>query len=738
MLHLLLVIVELSSVYVTSSHLPNALGQAGLLSPLFVTMDLEKVNFGYSMKNIPIPSEQEYFLEMINAVEVLVHNFRWESYFFLNPNATPIAKETYDFKSTNTAPKVKELKELENYLFELIRDIKFDYSFTNSFQQKLKQDKSSIQKESKVFIAADKTTNFYKAKVETHDSLMTKNVTKDYKKSDPETVKGVINDDKKIVNQLDIDNRVFKTSKREAFVTLKDHKSDFENNPSCRLINPTKPEIGRISKFILQNFFKQVRQKTQFNQWEDSSSAIDWFNRIKTKPKSRFIQFDIKDFYPSITEQLLTEALNWAGNYIEISDRDKIIIFQSKKSFIYRNGEPWNKTVNPDCDITMGSYDGAETCDIVGLFFLSKLQNFDIDIGLYRDDGLCVSTKTPRENDIIKKKITKIFHDYDLTLLFDVVNGTSVNFLDINLNLKTRKFKPYMKPNNIPLYVHKNSNHPPGIKKNIPLSVENRLSKISSDENVFSEAATPYQKALNDSGYDHVLKFNPPQPKAKRNRSRKVRYFNPPYSSSVKTNVGAKFLGIIDKCFPKGHVLNKIFNRNTVKISYKCMPNMKCVISKHNAKILKVNQKNNNPPPCRHRGGNVCPLDGKCKTESLVYKATVICDNSIETYTGLSEPSFRVRYANHQSDFRHPENRGKTTLAGHVWNLKDQNKDPTVNFEILKKARSFNPVNRKCMLCLYEKYFILFNPDGATLNSRSEFFSSCRHKVNKLLSNQKT
>ena len=67
-----------------------------------------------------------------------------------------------------------------------------------------------------------------------------------------------------------------------------------------------------------------------------------------------------------------------------------------------------------------------------------------------------------------------------------------------------------MKPNINPLYVHNQINHPPSIKKNIPLSVENRLSKISSDEKVFSESIPPYQKTLKDSGYDHIKEFNLP------------------------------------------------------------------------------------------------------------------------------------------------------------------------------------------------------------------------------------
>ena len=81
-------------------------------------------------------------------------------------------------------------------------------------------------------------------------------------------------------------------------------------------------------------------------------------------------------------------------------------------------------------------------------------------------------------------------------------NAESVNFLDVNLNLRTNIYKPFMKPNDIPLYVHKQSNHPAGILKNIPLSVNKRLSSISANKDVFRANCWPYQEALQKSGYD--------------------------------------------------------------------------------------------------------------------------------------------------------------------------------------------------------------------------------------------
>jgi hypothetical protein len=69
---------------------------------------------------------------------------------------------------------------------------------------------------------------------------------------------------------------------------------------------------------------------------------------------------------------------------------------------------------------------------------------------------------------------------------------------------------PYTKPNNVPRYVHNKSNHPPTILKNIPESINKRLSEISSDEESFKKAAAPYQQSINDSGYDYELRYEPP------------------------------------------------------------------------------------------------------------------------------------------------------------------------------------------------------------------------------------
>ena len=168
----------------------------------------------------------------------------------------------------------------------------------------------------------------------------------------------------------------------------------------------------------------------------------------------------------------------------------------------------------------MGSYDGAETCELIGLYLLSQLQTLDINVGLYRDDGLATCQKSPRETEQIKKEICKIFANNKLRITIEA-NLKTVDFLDITMDLRSTIYKPFMKPNNTPLYVHKESNHPPSIIKNIPEGINKRLSTISSNEAVFNEAAPTYQTALDNSGYAYELKFTPPPQNPINNSKRK-------------------------------------------------------------------------------------------------------------------------------------------------------------------------------------------------------------------------
>ena len=154
------------------------------------------------------------------------------------------------------------------------------------------------------------------------------------------------------------------------FFTLKDHKENFQNNPTVRLINPAKNDIGRISKVILDKINSSLIKQLKVNQWKNTQNVIEWFMKIEEKSKYKFIVFDIKDFYPSIKETLLIKAINFAEKLVNIANEDKVIIKHARKSLLYNTSEPWMKKDSGLFDVTMGAYDGTEVCELVGTFLL--------------------------------------------------------------------------------------------------------------------------------------------------------------------------------------------------------------------------------------------------------------------------------------------------------------------------------------------------------------------------------
>ena len=122
----------------------------------------------------------------------------------------------------------------------------------------------------------------------------------------------------------------------------------------------------------------------------------------------------------------------------------------------------------------------------------------------------------------------------------------------------------------------------------------------------------------------------------RKNRRRKIIWYNPPFSKNMATNVGRTFLKILDEEFPESHVLHKIFNGKTVKISYSCMPNLKQKIDGNNKSAL---QKTSTPPTskaCNCRRPADCPMTGDCLRSSVVYQATVTTEDSRPAQTSSS------------------------------------------------------------------------------------------------------
>ena len=142
--------------------------------------------------------------------------------------------------------------------------------------------------------------------------------------------------------ELELDDRIFRTAPREAFITMKDHKEDFSTNPKVRMINPTKPEVGKIAMKIVDNIVKQIRSKNDnLKQAISTGQVIDWFKDIENKKHLKFVNWDIDNFYASITPNLLHQSLDWAVEYVGITPQQKNVIIQSCQSFLFFGGQPW-------------------------------------------------------------------------------------------------------------------------------------------------------------------------------------------------------------------------------------------------------------------------------------------------------------------------------------------------------------------------------------------------------------
>ena len=211
-------------------------------------------------------------------------------------------------------------------------------------------------------------------------------------------------------------------------------------------------------------------------------------------------------------------------------------------------------------------------CELVGCFMLSIVTSKynKQNIGLYRDDGLAVFRCTNGSiNDRVKKDLQKTFKNHILDIVIQC-NMTTVDYLGVTLDLSDGSYRPFQKPNNETNYVHVQSHHPPNIIKQILLSIQTRLSNLSSNEEIFNQSTHQYEEALARSGYNHTFEYKPSQTNnnQRKNRKRKIIWFNPPFNANLSTNIGKFFLNLVKKHFPREHKYHKIFNKNSVKASY--------------------------------------------------------------------------------------------------------------------------------------------------------------------------
>ena len=176
-----------------------------------------------------------------------------------------------------------------------------------------------------------------------------------------------------------------------------------------------------------------------------------------------------------------------------------------------------------------------------------------------------------------------------------------------------------------------------------------------------------------------------------------------------------------------------------MKVSYKCTPNLAKNISSHNSKILNPKIANEEETNCNCSKNTECPVNGQCQTKNVIYQSTINTRPTEiqETYVGLTARTFKKRWDGHKSSIRNHNPKNSTTLSQHIWRLEDEQKTYTIDWKLIDRGHPFSPVSGLCQLCTKEKYWIIYKSSQATLNSRNEVTSNCRHKFGSLLNQQK-
>ena len=180
------------------------------------------------------------------------------------------------------------------------------------------------------------------------------------------------------------------------------------------------------------------------------------------KPGKCFVNFDIQKFYPTINIGHLKNAICFSEQITKISEDDIKIIKHTCNLVLTYNGKLWiKKDQESTFNVLMGSYFGAELCDLIGLYILDNLINEyeTVQIRIYRDVGLVIIRfNNNHELENKKKRTIKIITDIGYNMTIDV-GMTRCNVLDISQDLANKCQMPFKKENSCINYINKCSNH---------------------------------------------------------------------------------------------------------------------------------------------------------------------------------------------------------------------------------------------------------------------------------------
>ena len=207
---------------------------------------------------------------------------KWKALAILGKIEQSKHNQNYGLRTRNCPAVVEELTEFECDLQLMIKNVVFK-KVNNSFQTQLLNAVKQIKESDKIFLPADRSRNIYLLSKAEYQKLLTENITKTYKMTNRRKVDDINNEARSIAKQLSIDDRIERVYENESYIIIKDHKEHLPNKISCRLINPSKSDIGKISKTILDKIITKIASLTNLNQWKNSTSVTEWYKTIPNK-----------------------------------------------------------------------------------------------------------------------------------------------------------------------------------------------------------------------------------------------------------------------------------------------------------------------------------------------------------------------------------------------------------------------------------------------------------------------
>ena len=127
---------------------------------------------------------------------------------------------------------------------------------------------------------------------------------------------------------------------------------------------------------------------------------------------------------------------------------------------------------------------------------------------------------------------------------------------------------------------------------------------------------------------------------------------------------------------------------------------------------------------------NPCPVKGECNVKDTIYEC-IVTNNKEEKfkYIGKCSTQFIKRYRNHTKAIKNKKYSKNSELSKKIWQLKDEGVEYSMEWNLRKSVKSYQPGNQYCRLCLEEVHQIIFYCEPETLlNERNELYKKCRHK----------